>query len=191
MRHLRQNNWEQLSQVLPNDLEINPMSRVTLIRLGGLAAMLAGIFRGISAIVASDPPSTAISVLYLLTDIFLLFGMMGLYSFQLQESKLWGFFGFLLAIVGIMMIRTDEIAAVNLYAVGAVIFAAGLTIFAVGSWMAKKLPKWISACWIISTIVGFVGYFIAGLHLLFIIAGILFGIGFAGAGAKVWSTKSL
>jgi hypothetical protein len=40
----------------------------------------------------------------LVTDVSILFGIMGLYGFQHQESRLWGFFGFVLATIGIGLI---------------------------------------------------------------------------------------
>ncbi|NJR53009.1 MAG: hypothetical protein HC780_29075 [Leptolyngbyaceae cyanobacterium CSU_1_3] len=164
------------------------MSSTNLIRLGGLAAILAGILRGVNSFVPSDAPS--VEILYLLTDIFILFGTIGIYGFQHQEARLWGFFGFLLAIIGIAVIRTGAIAGASLYSIGALIFAGGLSLLAVASWIARKLPRWVPISWVLSTIVGFIGYFIPGLSLLFIISGIIFGIGFAGAGIKVWSATS-
>ncbi len=166
------------------------MSSTNLIRLGGLAAIVAGILRGINSFLPSSNPNVTLAILYLLTDIFLLFGIVGIYGFQHQKSRLWGFLGFILAIVGIAIIRTGTISGVNLYPIGASIFTAGMSLFAVGSWIAKKLPHWISVLWILSTIVGFMGYFIQGLNLLFVASGVIFGIGFAGAGMKIWSATS-
>lgn len=166
------------------------MSRANLIRLGGVVAVIAGILRGVNSFLPSVLPDEAIALLYLLTDIFLLFGMIGLYGFQHQKSGSWGFFGFLLTIIGIAIIRTGTLSSVNLYPVGASIFAVGISSFAVGSWIAGYLPKWISAFWIISTVVGFTGYFVPNLNLLFAISGLLFGVGFAGAGLKVYLAPS-
>jgi hypothetical protein len=167
------------------------MSSTNLIRLGGIAAIVAGILRGINSFLpSSNNPNVTISILYLLTDIFLLFGIMGIYSFQHRESRSWGVCGFILAIVGIAIIRTGSIAGVNLYPIGASIFTVGMSLFAVGSWIAKKLPRWVSVLWVLSTIVGFMGYFIPSLKLLFVISGVIFGIGFAGAGIKIWSITS-
>jgi hypothetical protein len=166
------------------------MSSTNLIRLGGLSAIVAGILRGINSFLPSSNPNVTISILYLLTDIFLLFGIMGIYGFQHQESRVWGLCGFLLAIVGIAIIRTGSIAGINLYPSGASIFTVGMSLFAVGSWIAKELPRWVSVLWVLSTIVGFMGYFIPGLDLLFVISGVIFGIGFAGAGIKIWASTS-
>lgn len=166
------------------------MSSSNLIRLGGLAAILAGILRGVNSIISNDASNTVIASLYFLTDVFILFGTISIYGFQHQESRLWGFFGFLLAIIGIAIIRTGEISGVSLYPIGALIFVVGLSLLAVGSWIARKLPRWIPIFWILSTISGFIGYFVPGLSFLFAISGIIFGIGFAGAGIKIWSTTS-
>jgi hypothetical protein len=170
--------------------EKKEMSITNLIRLGGLAAIVAGILRGVSSFLASINPDVTISILYLLTDIFLLFGIIGIYSFQHQESRMWGLFGFLLAFVGIAIIRTGSISGVNLYPIGASIFTAGMSLFAVGSWLARSLPRWISSLWLLATIVGFMGYFIPGLNLLFVASGVIFGIGFAGAGIKICSANA-
>ncbi|PSN15629.1 hypothetical protein C7293_06535 [filamentous cyanobacterium CCT1] len=166
------------------------MATAKLIRLGGLAAILAGILRGVSSFFLRSDPGIAVELLYLLIDLFILFGMIGLYGFQHQEVGLWGFFGFFLAIVGIGVIRTGSISEVNLYPVGALIFVAELSSFAVGCWIANKLPSWIPACWLLSTLVGCIGYFVSGLNLFFTISGVLFGIGFVGAGFKIWSATS-
>ena len=165
------------------------MSSKNLIRLGGLAAILAGILRGFNSFLPNDVPVVTLEILYLLTDIFILFGIMGLYGFQYRESGWWGFSGFLLAIIGTGMIIGPDgsIAGVNMYPVGSLIFAAGLTALAVGAWIANKLSRWIPVGWLVSTILGFIGYFSPGLGLLFVVSGVIFGISFAGAGFEVRS----
>jgi hypothetical protein len=166
------------------------MSSANLIRLGGLAAVIAGILRGVNSFIPSNNPSVAIAISYLLTDIFIILGIIGVYGFQHHESRLWGGFGFLLAIIGIAIIRTGAISGVSLYPIGASTFTVGLSLFAVGSWIAKKLPRWVPVFWVLSTIIGFVGYFIPSLSPLFVVSGVIFGLGFAGAGIKVWSATS-
>jgi hypothetical protein len=165
------------------------MSSANLIQFGGLAAMIAGLLRGVNSFLPSSSGLTS-ELLYLLTDIFLVFGIIGLYGFQHQESGWWGFWGFVLAIIGITVIRTGTIAGVKMYVIGASIFVVGLSLFAVGSWLAAKLPQWVSVIWILSTVIGFLGYFLPSLNLLFMMSGLLFGIGFAGAGFQVWSVTN-
>jgi hypothetical protein len=166
------------------------MDSTTLTRLGGLAAILAGILRGANSFVPSNAPSSgAIAILYLMTDIFILLGIIGIYEFLHQHSRLWGLWGFLLAVIGIAIIRTGTIAGVYLYPIGALCFTAGLSSFAVGAWITRMLPRWVPIFWILSTIIGFIGYFVPGLKVLFTLSGIIFGIGFAGAGINLWKVQ--
>jgi hypothetical protein len=51
-----------------------------LIRLGGLAAILAGILRGLSSVLPT--PSGRIMTLYLVIDVLLLVSSIGLFEFQ-------------------------------------------------------------------------------------------------------------
>lgn len=161
------------------------MLRKSLIRLFGLAAIVAGILRGIASFVPGTTPR--VMLLYLVTDVFLLFGSIGLYWFELEEVGLAGTLGFALQIAGILMLIGRDVAifGASIYPIGALIFAAGLDVLAVGSWKAKKFPRWILLLWIISTIAGPIGYFAGGLSVLFVLSGILFGFGFAGAGITV------
>ncbi len=134
------------------------MLRKSLIRLYGLAAIVAGILRGIASFVPGTTPR--VMLLYLVTDVLLLFGSIGLYSFQLEEIGLAGTLGFALQVAGILMLIGRDVAifGASLYPIGALMFAAGLDLLAVGSWKAKKFPRWILLLWIFSTIAGPIGY---------------------------------
>lgn len=168
------------------------MSSNNLIRLGGLAAIIAGVLRGVASFVPQSIGIDQLELLYLVTDLFILFGIMGLYGFQHKEAGIWGFLGFLLAIAGNgMIIGPDgEIFGVNLYPVGSLLLAVGLNLFVIGGWNAHKLPRWTLVSLGLSTILGFVGYFVPSLDFLFVVSGLLFAIGFAGAGSQVfWATS--
>jgi hypothetical protein len=59
------------------------MSSTNLIRWGGLAAIIAGILRGVNSFLPNFIPGVTLEFLYLLTDIFILFGIMGIYLLYL------------------------------------------------------------------------------------------------------------
>src|SRR5258708_33178935 len=101
-----------------------------------------------------------------------------------------GTLGFLLEIVGTLILIARDLAVLGSasYLVGTLVFAAGLDLVAAGSWKGKKFPRWILILWILSTILGPIGYFSGGLSVLFIVSGILFGIAFAGCGITVLSS---
>jgi hypothetical protein len=66
------------------------------------------------------------------------------------------------------------------------LFAVGISVLAIRLWTAKALPHWVSGLLITSTLIGILGYVIQGFDILFVISGVIFGIGFIGAGFTVW-----
>jgi hypothetical protein len=164
------------------------MARTNLIRWGGLAAVLAGILRGIASLTPTAA-SVTLQVLYFTIDVLLLLGIVGVYEFQKQETGRWGFFGFLLALIGASLLIGHDVvvnAVALLYPVAAILFAVGISVLAIRSWAANTLPHWASALLITSTLLGILGYGIKGFDILFVVSGVIFGIGFIGAGLTVW-----
>ena len=166
------------------------MTSINLLRWGGRAAIFGGVLRGINSFLPIATPALILELMYFLTDICILFGLMGIYGFQHKESGRWGFGGFVLAIIGTGIIIGPDgyISGVNMYPVGSLILSAGLILLSIGSWIADRFSRWIPICWTSSTLLGILGYFIPGFSLLFVIAGVLFGLGFAGAGQKILSS---
>jgi len=158
-----------------------------LIRRGGAAAVLAGALRTTTAFWPSPEPSVALEVLYLVIDILILFGILGVYSFQSEEAGAWGLVGFLLAVTGTAIIVGPDgrIGGVDMYTAGSLLLGVGMVGLAVGSWTARSLPQWVPVLWVVSTTAGIVAA-TAGIPTLFVFAGIAFGIAFIGAGAAVW-----
>ena len=163
------------------------MIRIRLIRWGGLAAILAGLLRGIASFTPTAA-SVGLQIFYFTIDVLLLLGAIGVYAFQKQEIGRWGFFGFVMALIGAgLLIGHDVVSSVAfLYPVAAFLFAVGISVLAIRSWAANTLPRWTSALLITSTLLGILGYGIKGFDVLFVVSGVIFGIGFIGAGLTVW-----
>ena len=162
--------------------------KANLIRACGLAAVLAGILRGLSSVVPATSPR--IMLFYFVIDVLLLFGSIGLYGFGRDEIGLLGTLGVVLAIVSALILIARDLAIFgeSIYPVGALMFAVGLDLLAIGSWKGKKIPRGILVFLILSTVIGPIGFFAGSLGILFPAAGILFGIGFAGAGMTILFT---
>jgi hypothetical protein len=150
-----------------------------------MAAVLAGILRGIASVVPAT--SSRILLLYLVIDVLLLFGSLGLYEFQRFEIGILGAVGEVLAIIGTLILIARDVALLggSVYAAGALMFSAGLDLLAISSWKSKKIPRWILVFLILSTVIGPAGFFMENLRVLFVVSGILFGAGFAGAGITI------
>jgi hypothetical protein len=165
------------------------MNATKLIRLGGLAAIVAGVLRTAGSFWPSSQPGVSLELLYLVIDLFILFGILGMYGFQCEQSGRWGFVGFLLAISGTAFITgpDGQLGGINVYDAGALVLGIGLCFLAIGSWRAKKLPRWIPALWVFSTAIGIAGASVESLGSLFVVSGVAFGAAFVGGGATVWS----
>jgi hypothetical protein len=94
----------------------------------------------------------------------------------------------LLVLIGAALLIGHDVvnAAAFLYPVAAFLFAVGISILAIRSWVANTLPRWTSALLITATIAGILGFVVKGFDILFVISGVIFGIGFIGAGLTVW-----
>jgi hypothetical protein len=150
--------------------------------------MLAGVLRVITSFMPSIA-SVELQIVYFTIDVLLLVGIIGLYGFQKHETGRWGFFGFMLALIGASLLIGHDVvvnAVALLYPVAAFLFAVGISVLAIRSWAANTLPHWASALLITSTLLGILGYGIKGFDVLFVVSGVIFGIGFIGAGLTVW-----
>ncbi len=161
------------------------MVKINLIRLGGLAAVLAGILRVLSAVLPTTSPR--IMALYLVIDILLLISSIGLFEFQRLEAGIPGALAVLLQVLGALILMGRDLAILSdaFYPIGALTFAVGLDLFAITSWKAKTLPRWVLLLLILSTVIGPIGFFSPSVSILFAASGIVFGIGFASAGTAI------
>ena len=171
------------------------MPTLTLIRLGGLAAILAGALRIGSSFIpySASKPSVTLELLYLVIDVLILLGLLGVYGYHNEVIGRSGFLGFLLALIGTAIIvgPDGKIGVVDMYVVGSLMISVGLAIMALGTWNARRLPRTVPLLWVMSTVVGVGGYLTGGQTVTFVIAGLAFGLAFVVAGVKIWRDSAL
>lgn len=161
-----------------------------IIRLCAVAAILAGLLRAIASFIPEATPG--VFVLYLLIDLFLLGGITGLYLFCVAAGNILARLGFVLMCIALLLLIARDVGAVtpNVYSGAAALFSLGLVLFAIYTLRTRKIAVWIPVIWMLSTIVGPLGFFVPKLHFLFAISGLLFGIAFTSAGVVMWRTKT-
>ena len=157
-----------------------------LSRLGGAAAMIAALLRAVGSVVPSAPEATALASLYLVTDVFILLGLMGWYVAQHERVRLAGLLGFVVSVVGVAVIRSNGgFPGVDTYSIGAPLLVIGLIVLAVSGWRAGLMAGWVPAALLVAAVLGPVGY-LAGISSLFAASGLAFSVGFGGAGVYLW-----
>jgi hypothetical protein len=169
------------------------MNERALLRFGAVAAVAAGSLRIVSSFIAySDPTTVAQELFYLVIDLCILYGLLAVYFFQLVEVGPLGFVGFLLALSGgaIIVGPDGSIGDVSMYRVGSGSLLLGLTLISVAGWRAARLPRYALVSWILSTVLAVLGSLSGASAILFLLAGVAFGVGFVGAGARIWSASS-
>jgi hypothetical protein len=156
------------------------------LRIYAVSAILAGILRAVTSFVPETTPR--VLLVYLAVDLFLFFGVIGLYGFAVTAAKLVPLLGIALMIFSLMVLigRDLGLASTGIYAKAAATFSVGLDLFAIHLLQTRKMPSWIPVAWLVTTIIGPLGFFIPQLRFLFAISGLIFGMAFAAAGVIMW-----
>lgn len=161
------------------------MLRSRLIHLYGSAAIIAGALRAITSFIPETTPH--VYLLYLIIDVALLFAVIGLFLTSLATRRVTVFAFILMFLALVVLIARDVgVTPTGVYAGAAAIFSIGLAIYAIQVLRTGDMPPWIPLAWLLSTVLGPIGFFTPGLHLFFAISGLLFGTAFVGAGVLIW-----
>jgi len=140
------------------------MTRSTLVRAGGLAAIAGGALRA----VASFAPLLIDSnvereLLYILVDMCLTIGLLGLSARHSKSIGWLGATGLALALVGLVTVRANRaISTVDLYPAGALATACGVIFLTARVWVARRIPGWAPLAFLLSTLVGLLGSYVRG-----------------------------
>ncbi len=179
------------------------MSASNLIRWGGPAALLGGVFSILFAFVGED--SWAHVPLDAARYAFLVVGIVGLYLY-LRQSTGFGLLGtvgfyvcvFVFALVAILDLRiiVNEGVEQTYIALGPVrgpLLLLGLLLFGVAILRAGRLPRagaWLLIAAALTNVLAILGMIVSGGTLggwVFIIPTVLFGLGWAWLGYGLWS----
>src|SRR5262245_34760419 len=164
------------------------MTDHTLERALGAAAVLGGLLRVVSAFIPWRPDSAPLELFYLVIDLALLFGLMGIYLAHRSRLGVLGFAGFVIAESGIASIVGPDTTSfgINGYAVGVVLIMSGLALLSIAMLVRREGSPWGPACWLGAIVVGGIGAAAGRADLGFAGGGIAFGLGFVVAGAALW-----
>jgi hypothetical protein len=170
------------------------MSSSKLFRWSGLATVIGGVLLPTSWILrfvfnAQRPVSGTVEFV---ATILLVFGFMGVYGIQHEETGILGFLGFVLVIIhkccalGECWLQNGETigAAVVLGPLVGITMLLGYILLGIDSWKANKLPRWATLFWVIGGALIVPGFVVQ--EMLVVIGGIIQGAGFVGTGIKLW-----
>ena len=164
--------------------EDDDMRLSTLVRVGGPAAILAGVLRVASSF-ASAGSEVERQALYFIVDLLLLLGAFAAYAQNHEAVGRWGAAGFLTTVAGTLLVRSSRaLPGLDLYPAGALSVAIGWVLLSGAWWRTAKGPVFVPVLFVLSIVTGLVGQIVSGASL-FVASGVFFGAGIAGAGRQV------
>ena len=172
------------------------MSSSHLFRWSGLATIVGGVLLPMSWILrflvgVQRPFSGTVEFV---ATILLVFGFMGVYGSQNEETGVLGFLGFLLIIIsncialGECWLQNGEPTgvAVVLGPLVGITMLLGFISLGIGSWKANMLPRWTAVLWVIGGALIVPGFVVQ--EMLVVVGGVIQGTGVVGAGVKLWTS---
>ena len=156
----------------------------TLVRVGGAAAIFAGVLRTASSFF-SGGSEVERQALYFIVDLLLLLGVFAAYAQNHEAVGRWGAAGFLTTVVGILLVRSSQtVPGLDLYPTAALSVAIGWVLLSLAWWRTASGPTFVPALFVLSIVTGLVGQIVSRASL-FVASGVIFGAAVAGAGRQV------
>jgi hypothetical protein len=161
------------------------MRRDALLRVGGWAAVIAGVLRVAASFTSSLGSEVERQSLYFIIDLLLLIAVFAAYL-QVQEVvRGWGAAGFLTTVVGILLVRSSRaVPGLDLYPAGALAVALGWAVLGLASWRAGTASVFVPLLFVLSVVIAIVGQ-MAPSPSAFVASGVVFGAAVVGVGRQV------
>ena len=167
------------------------MRRDTLVRIGGTAAILAGVLRAAGSFPSWADSEVERHSLYFIVDLLLLLGVFAAYTQNHAALGRWGAGGFLTTVTGILLVRSSRaIPGLDLYPAGALSVAIGWVLFSLTWWRTANGSALVPFMFVLSVVTGLVGQIVARAAGLFVASGVIFGAAMVGVGRQVLLTAA-
>ena len=151
-----------------------------------VACIIGGFCRIIASFIDYEHTPEIIEVFYMLIDLGLLLGLLGLYILHRSTLSIYGKFGIVTAFCGFAVISGPETTLYNIgiYQIGSPVIGIGVTFMATDLIVRNIGSTWPPLLLLTSVIMGFVSIVLSQ-QGLFILTGIFFGLGFILLGTQM------
>ena len=158
----------------------------TLVRVGGAAAILAGLLRAAAAVVPATGSEVARQSVYFIVDFLLLLGVLAAYA---QHHKALGRSGagaFLITVTGLLLVRSSRaVPGLDLYPAGATSVAIGWVLLGFMWWKWSHGSPLVPLLLLLSLLLGVVSQVGGRAATLFAASGVLFGAAMVEVGRQL------
>jgi hypothetical protein len=158
----------------------------TLLRLGGWAAIVAGVLRAAGSFASGVDSELERQLLYFIIDFLLLIGVFAAYAQEHEAVGRWGATGFLTTVVGILLVRSSRaVPGLDLYPAGALSVAGGWALLCLMSWRAGTGSGFVPLLFVLSVMTAILGQAVPSSQAPFVTSGVIFGVATMGVGRQV------
>ena len=161
-------------------------------RLAGVAAVAGGLIDLVGPLFYPHLAEPLKLSTYVLIDVLLLFGMLGVQSVAGRAMGWPGLVGFVVAVSGVLLVRTSAagIWGAASYTVASAIWSIGMVVISVAL-LSKRGPfRMAAALWIAAFVIGLAGLALKDQGLAHRLAAWCFALGFVAAGVILARTAS-
>jgi hypothetical protein len=158
------------------------MSDITLYRLAGVCAIAGGLLRAANVFVTGIDPAM-LQWDYLVTDVFLLFGLIGIYVKYRHVAGFAGLAGFAAGAIGLLLVRSSR--TLDNYKIAATVTLIGVALLGLTFAVSKGAQRIPGLLLVAALVVGVAGAMMPAFTQANMIAALLFGAGFVAAGAEI------
>jgi hypothetical protein len=162
------------------------MRDITLMRLSGICAIAGGLLRASGSFAGGVVSGDRLQMFYFATDVFLIFGLAGIYGAGRRSLGVLGLAGFVTAIVGLLIVRSGELFGG--YRTGAAIALAGTVLLGLAMLLHTK-ARAAPLLWLSSLALGIASVAAPQIFLASALTGVTYGAGFVAAGYRLFSLR--
>lgn len=139
--------------------------------------VLGGVVNGIAGFTSGSTPTTAIECLWIVNDLTLILGLIGLLLVHAAQLNTIGYIGLLLCITSLAFIAgpSAQIGGIPAYSIGTPLIALGFLLVAIGSWLSGVIKPHLSAMLAVSVLLS-VGTAVVGICRLTVTANLIFSL---------------
>ena len=162
------------------------MQKSSLVRVGAVAAILAGLLRAAAAITPGTGSEVERQSLYFIVDLLLLLAVIAAYAQHHNSLGRSGAGAFLTTVTGLLLVRSGRaVPGLDLYPAGAALVAIGWVVLAVTWWKWSHGSPFVPLLLLLSLLLGMVSQLGGRAATLFVASGLFFGAAMVEVGRQL------
>ncbi len=166
------------------------MRQETVWRLAGVAAVLGGLIDLVGPLFYPHMAEPTRQATYVLIDVLLLLGMLGVQSATGRSTGWWGVVGLAVGVSAVLVVRSSMALGPGAYPIASALWVMGMVVMSLGILRAKGPLGGAASLWLLTFIIGVVGIGLEGQVPTHRLAAAAFALGFIAAGVRLVQISS-